>query len=142
MGETEEKLQGWFAGRIPDGWFEGPPEVSVDREEILVVGALPDVDAGADATDAVRAAARAGQIGPTVARIVRTADDAGYDSIWVMDHFFQIGGVGPVEEPMLEGYSALSFIAGHSARARLGTLVTGVTYRHPGILAKTVTTLD
>jgi F420-dependent oxidoreductase-like protein len=82
------------------------------------------------------------QIGPTLARIVRTADDAGYDSIWVMDHFFQIGGVGPAEEPMLEGYSALSFIAGHTSRARLSTLVTGVTYRHPGILAKTVTTLD
>ena len=82
------------------------------------------------------------QIGPTLARIARTADDAGYDSIWVMDHFFQIGGVGPVEEPMLEGYSALSFLAGHTSRAKLGTLVTGVTYRHPGILAKTVTTLD
>src|SRR5437899_5402353 len=62
MGETEEKLLGWFAGRIPDGWFEGAPEVSVDREEILVVGMLPDVDAGADATDATRAAARAGRI--------------------------------------------------------------------------------
>ncbi|MDP9341561.1 MAG: LLM class F420-dependent oxidoreductase [Actinomycetota bacterium] len=82
------------------------------------------------------------QIGPTLVRIARAADDAGYDSIWVMDHFFQIGGVGPVEEPMLEGYSALSFIAGHTSRARLGTLVTGVTYRHPGVLAKTVTTLD
>jgi F420-dependent oxidoreductase-like protein len=82
------------------------------------------------------------QIGPTLGRIARTADDAGYDSIWVMDHFFQIGGVGPVEEPMLEGYSALSFLAGHTSRAKLGTLVTGVTYRHPGILAKTVTTLD
>jgi F420-dependent oxidoreductase-like protein len=82
------------------------------------------------------------QIGPTLARIARAADDAGYDSIWVMDHFFQIGGVGPADEPMLEGYSALSFIAGHTSRAKLGTLVTGVTYRHPGILAKTVTTLD
>src|SRR5438876_1057712 len=82
------------------------------------------------------------QIGSTLARIARTAEDAGYDSIWVMDHFFQIGAVGRAEQPMLEGYSALSFIAGHTSRARLGTLVTGVTYRHPGILAKTVTTLD
>src|SRR5712691_3576059 len=82
------------------------------------------------------------QIGPTLARIARTAEDAGYDSIWVMDHFYQIGAVGRAEQPMLEGYSALSFIAGHTSRARLGTLVTGVTYRHPGILAKTVTTLD
>jgi hypothetical protein len=62
MSNTEEKLQGWFAGRIPDGWFEGPPEVTVDREEILVVGTIPDVDAGAEATDATRAAARAGRI--------------------------------------------------------------------------------
>src|SRR6266511_1571067 len=81
-------------------------------------------------------------IGPTLALIAGTADDAGYDSIWVMDHFFQIGVVGPVEQPMLESYSALAFIAGHTSRARLGTLVTGVTYRHPGILAKTVTALD
>jgi hypothetical protein len=62
MGEKEEKLQGWFAGRLPGGWFEGPPEVSVDREEILLVGTIPDVDAGADATDATRAAARSGRI--------------------------------------------------------------------------------
>jgi alkanesulfonate monooxygenase SsuD/methylene tetrahydromethanopterin reductase-like flavin-dependent oxidoreductase (luciferase family) len=81
------------------------------------------------------------QIGPTLVRIAHAADEVGYDSIWVMDHFFQIGAVGSVEQPMLEGYSALSFIAGHTSRARLGSLVTGVTYRHPGILAKTVTTL-
>ena len=62
MTEHEERLQGWFAGRIPAEWFEGPPEVTVDREEILIVGTLPDVDAGDDATDAIRAAARAGRI--------------------------------------------------------------------------------
>ena len=82
------------------------------------------------------------EIAPTLARIARTADDAGYDSIWVMDHFFQIPSVGPADEPMLEGYTALAYIAAHTTRARLGTLVTGVTYRYPGILAKTVTTLD
>jgi F420-dependent oxidoreductase-like protein len=59
-----------------------------------------------------------------------------------MDHFFQIGMNGPPEKEMLEGYSALAFIAAHTSRARLGTMVTGVIYRHPGILAKTVTTLD
>jgi hypothetical protein len=62
MGDAEERLEGWFAGRIPQGWFEGPPEVTVDREEILIVGTLPDVDAGKDATDAQRAEARAGRI--------------------------------------------------------------------------------
>jgi len=59
-----------------------------------------------------------------------------------MDHFFQIGVVGEVEEPMLEGYSALSYLAGVTQRAKLGTLVTGVIYRYPGILVKTATTLD
>jgi alkanesulfonate monooxygenase SsuD/methylene tetrahydromethanopterin reductase-like flavin-dependent oxidoreductase (luciferase family) len=81
-------------------------------------------------------------IGPKLAEIGRTADEAGFASIWVMDHFFQIGTVGEVEEPMLEGYSALSFLAGITDRVRLGTLVTGVHYRYPGILLKTTTTLD
>jgi F420-dependent oxidoreductase-like protein len=84
----------------------------------------------------------AAETGARLAEIGRTADDAGFASIWVMDHFFQIGVVGPPEEPMLEGYSALSYLAGVTKRARLGTLVTGVHYRHPGILLKTVTTLD
>jgi F420-dependent oxidoreductase-like protein len=83
-----------------------------------------------------------GNIGPKLAEIGRTADEAGFSSIWVMDHFFQIEMVGEAEEPMLEGYSALSYLAGVTRRARLGTLVTGVQYRYPGILAKTATTLD
>src|SRR5439155_4199626 len=81
-------------------------------------------------------------IGPRLAEIGRTADDAGFASLWVMDHFFQIGMVGPPEEPMLEGYSALSYLAAVTKRVQLGTLVTGVVYRHPGILVKTVSTLD
>ena len=84
----------------------------------------------------------AAEIGARFAEIGRTADDAGFASLWVMDHFFQIQMVGPPEEPMLEGYSALSYLAGVTKRARLGTLVTGVIYRHPGILVKTATTLD
>jgi F420-dependent oxidoreductase-like protein len=59
-----------------------------------------------------------------------------------MDHFFQIGMIGKPEEPMLEGYGTLNFLASVTERVRLGTLVTGVIYRHPGILVKTVTTLD
>lgn len=82
------------------------------------------------------------EIGARLAEIGRTADEAGFDSLWVMDHFFQIEYVGAADEPMLEGYSALSFLAGATRRARLGTLVTGAHYRHPGILVKTVTTLD
>ncbi len=85
----------------------------------------------------------AAEIGPTVARIARTADDAGVDSIWTMDHFFQIRLSGlPPEAPMLEAYATLAFIAGHTRRIRLGTLVTSVAYRHPGVLVKTVTSLD
>ncbi len=81
-------------------------------------------------------------IGPTFARIARDADDAGMASLWVMDHFFQISMIGPPEHEMLEGYSALAYAAGVTRNISLGTLVTGVTYRHPGLLIKTVTTLD
>jgi len=81
-------------------------------------------------------------IGPTFARIARDADQAGMASLWVMDHFFQISMIGPPEHEMLEGYSTLAFAAGVTERITLGTLVTGVTYRHPGLLVKTVTTLD
>ena len=81
-------------------------------------------------------------IGPTLARIVRTADEAGFASIWVMDHFFQIRSIGPETEPMLEGMTTLGFMAAHSQRARLGLMVGGVHYRHPGLLVKATTTLD
>ena len=81
-------------------------------------------------------------IGPTLARIVRDADDVGFDSIWVMDHFFQIRSVGRTEEPMLEGMTALGFMAAHSSRARLGLMVGGVHYRYPALWVKATTTLD
>ena len=87
-------------------------------------------------------------LGKNLADIARTADDAGFSSIWVMDHFFQIGdrtrasGLGPAEDEMLEGYSTLSYLAGLTKNVTLGTLVTGVIYRYPAILVKTVTTLD
>lgn len=81
-------------------------------------------------------------IAPTLARIARTADDAGYDSIWVMDHFFQIRGLGPPEAPMLEGQTALGFIAAHTQRARIGLMVGGIHYRAPGLWIKATTTLD
>jgi F420-dependent oxidoreductase-like protein len=82
------------------------------------------------------------QIKTKLAEIGKTADEAGFASIWVMDHFFQIRGVGKVDEPMLESYTALGYLAAVTKKARLGTMVTGVIYRHPGILVKTVTTLD
>ena len=81
-------------------------------------------------------------IGPIFGSIGRKAEEAGFDSLWVMDHFFQIPGLGQAEEPMLESYTALGFIAGQTERIKLGTMVTGVTYRYPGILVKTVSTLD
>jgi F420-dependent oxidoreductase-like protein len=82
------------------------------------------------------------QTAPTLARIARAADDAGYASIWVMDHFFQLSSISKVEEDMLEAYTTLGFLAAHTSRARLGTLVTGVHHRHPGVLVKQATTLD
>ncbi len=81
-------------------------------------------------------------IGPTLGRIVRDADEAGFDSIWVMDHFFQIRGVGRAEEPMLEGWTTLGWMAAHSTRARLGLMVGGVHYRLPGLWVKAATALD
>ena len=81
-------------------------------------------------------------IAPTLAEIVRQADDVGFDSIWVMDHFFQIRSVGATEEPMLEGWTTLGFMAAHSTRARLGLMVGGVHYRKPGLWVKAATTLD
>ena len=81
-------------------------------------------------------------IGETLAHICRTADDAGFDSIWVMDHLFQIRSVGEVEEPMLEGTTALGFMAAHTSRARLGLMVGAAPYRFPGVWIKSVTTLD
>jgi F420-dependent oxidoreductase-like protein len=77
-----------------------------------------------------------------VVELAQAAEKAGFDLVTVMDHFYQIGGVGPEEEPMLEGYTALSALAMRTERVMLGTLVTGVTYRNPAVLAKTVTTLD
>jgi F420-dependent oxidoreductase-like protein len=81
-------------------------------------------------------------IAPTLAKIVRAADDAGFDSIWVMDHFFQIRGVGRPEEPMLEGFTTLGYLAALTRRARLGLMVGGVHYRSPGLWVKAATTLD
>jgi F420-dependent oxidoreductase-like protein len=82
------------------------------------------------------------QLGDIFAQIARRAERAGFYSLWVMDHFFQIRGVGPAENEMLEGWSALAFAAGVTNHIRLGTMVTGVTYRQPGLLVKTATTLD
>jgi F420-dependent oxidoreductase-like protein len=81
-------------------------------------------------------------LGDTFGLIAQRAERAGFYSMWVMDHFFQIRGLGPAENEMLESYSALAFAAGRTNRIKLGTMVTGVTYRHPGLLVKTVTTLD
>jgi F420-dependent oxidoreductase-like protein len=87
-------------------------------------------------------AGSADELGRKLAAVARTADEAGFDSIAVMDHFFQISMVGPPENYMLEAYTTLGYLAACTSRARLLTLVTGVAYRHPGILAKIITTLD
>src|SRR3954449_710458 len=81
-------------------------------------------------------------IAPTLAETAKIADEGGVTDFSVMDHFFQLESFADAKEPMLEGYTALGFVAGLTQSLRLGLLVTGVTYRHPGLLAKTVTTLD
>ena len=83
------------------------------------------------------------ELGATICRLARQADEAGFDSLGVMDHFFQIRITGnPPESPMPEAYATLGVLAGQTKRIRLGTMVTSVAYRHPGVLVKTVTTLD
>jgi probable F420-dependent oxidoreductase, Rv1855c family len=77
-----------------------------------------------------------------VVELAQSAEAAGFDLVTVMDHFYQIGAVASEEEPMLEAYTALGGIAARTERVMLGTMVTGVTYRNPAMLAKTVTTLD
>jgi F420-dependent oxidoreductase-like protein len=82
------------------------------------------------------------RLGADLAAIARTADAAGFDSIGVMDHLFQIRSFGPPQREMPEAYTTLAFIAGHTSRVQLMAMVTAVTLRHPGVLAKMVTTLD
>jgi F420-dependent oxidoreductase-like protein len=81
-------------------------------------------------------------LGPDLAKHAQEAEAAGITRITVMDHFWQIGPVGPVEHEMLEAYTTLGFLAAHTEKALLHTLVTGVTYREPGLLAKQISTLN
>jgi F420-dependent oxidoreductase-like protein len=81
-------------------------------------------------------------IGPGIAGLAQRAEAIGVRTLSFMDHYFQMDWMAPAEHPMLEGYTALGFIAGRTNQLRLRLLVTGVTYRHPGLLAKIVTTLD
>src|SRR4029450_12427076 len=82
------------------------------------------------------------RLGAVLADVASAADRAGFDRISVMDHLWQISVLGPPEHEMLEAYTTLGYLAGHTKRAKLLTLVTGVVYRDPGLLAKAVTTLD
>lgn len=82
------------------------------------------------------------RLGPALARHVRDAEAAGIRRITVMDHFWQLPGIGPEDHEMLEAYATLGFLAAHTEKALLHTLVTGVIYRHPALLAKQVTTLN
>ena len=82
------------------------------------------------------------RLGAELAAVARTADEAGFEFLAVMDHLFQIGVIGPPEREMLEAYTTLGYLAACTSRVKLLTLVTGTVYRHPGILAKIVTTLD
>jgi F420-dependent oxidoreductase-like protein len=85
------------------------------------------------------------RIGPTLAEVAGAAEAAGFSSLWVMDHFFQLpeaSGWGGPDEPMLEAWTTLGFLARATTRVKLGALVGGIHFRHPGLLVKTATTLD
>jgi F420-dependent oxidoreductase-like protein len=81
-------------------------------------------------------------IGPTLTETARIADEAGIYAFTVMDHFFQMEGAGRAEEPMLEAYTTLGYVAAQTRSVKIGALVTAVMYRHPGMLAKIIATLD
>jgi F420-dependent oxidoreductase-like protein len=82
------------------------------------------------------------KLGPTLADAARAAEQGGVELFTLADHFFQMESLGPAEDPFLEGYTSLGFLAGQTTTIDLALLVTGVTYRYPGVLAKAVTTLD
>ena len=82
------------------------------------------------------------QIADSLKNLVTKAENAGFDSFWVMDHFHQIQFVGTPEDPMLEGWTIISMLAGITTKIKLGTLVTGIIYRYPSVLAKVAATLD
>jgi F420-dependent oxidoreductase-like protein len=82
------------------------------------------------------------RIAPTLAETARIVDEAGFHRFTVMDHYFQMEHRGTADEPMLEGYTTLGYVAARTERVQLGLLVSGVMYRYPGLLAKIVTTLD
>jgi len=84
----------------------------------------------------------ASQIIDSLKNLATKAENLGFDSFWVMDHFHQISGVGKQEDPMLEGWTAISVLAGTTSKIKLGTLVTGIIYRYPSVLAKMGATLD
>jgi F420-dependent oxidoreductase-like protein len=84
----------------------------------------------------------ADQLAPTLAATVKAAEEGGVDMFTLADHFFQMENFGPADNPFLEGYTSMGYLAALTERITLTMLVTGVTYRHPGVLAKTVTTLD
>jgi alkanesulfonate monooxygenase SsuD/methylene tetrahydromethanopterin reductase-like flavin-dependent oxidoreductase (luciferase family) len=77
-----------------------------------------------------------------VVELARAGEDAGFSSLWVMDHFYQLPALGGPDQPILESYTLLGALAASTSRVQLGTLVTGVTYRNPALLAKIITTLD
>ncbi len=84
----------------------------------------------------------ASAIAEDIVATAKVAEDGGFDQFTVMDHWFQMDATGDPAQPMLEAYTTLGFVAAHTSRLRIGPLVVGVTYRHPGLLAKTASTLD
>src|SRR5256714_13419386 len=86
--------------------------------------------------------ADASTLAPKLRETATSTEDAGFASLSVMDHFFQIPSNGEHEDPMMEAYTTLGYLAGVTSRLALGTVVTSPSYRHPGVLVKQVTTLD
>ena len=131
-----------LARRSPTSVGHDPPDSRVDHADTLETSdrrTTCNSTSTCPASPGPVARRRSGRRSPTLAR---TAEAIGVRTLSVMDHWFQMEMLWPAEEPMLEGYTALSFAAAKTERLRFRLLVGGVTYRHPGLLAKTITTLD
>jgi F420-dependent oxidoreductase-like protein len=120
---------------------KSPPTRTVHRRSVTVPPKEIPMDLGIHIWrfDCPRGPA---SIAPTLSRAAEAAESAGVHSLSVMDHYFQMEASAPAEQPMLEGYTTLGYLAAHTSQAQLRLLVTGVTYRYPGLLAKIVSTLD
>src|SRR5438309_8979496 len=125
-----------------DGQRGGHAGDSCEFHRRCIMSVMADLFFGYHMPNYTSAGAKGGEIFDRFLEQATAAEAAGFDLVTVMDHFYQIRGIGPETEPMMEAYTTLGAIAARTSRVKLATMVSGVTYRNPALLAKMVTTLD